>query len=119
MEPSGKGSLSHKTNTAAKVSLSAGLVSFFALFPAVYYGNSFAIEPVQISPAGRLYLLCLVPALEFCGIAAVTAGILALRQIKRTGQRGTWAAVIGLVFGLIGLAIVVFVYRSRFMAGWL
>jgi DMSO reductase anchor subunit len=60
-----------------------------------------------------------VPALELGVITAISAGIAALRQIRKTGERGTWATVTGLVFGIIWLAIVVFVYSSKFLAAWL
>ena len=110
---------SKNTNFAAKVSLAAGVLSFFFLFPAVYLGSYFEVQPGLIAGAGPVYLICGVPAGEFIAVTGISAGIVALRQIKQTGRRGTWAAVTGLVFGCMGMAIVLFVYGSKYMAAWL
>jgi hypothetical protein len=40
-------------------------------------------------------------------IPAVILGILALRQIRRTGERGIGAATAGLVLGLLGIVVIV------------
>lgn len=73
-----------RTNTLAVVSLAAGIGSFFAhIIPGV---GGFAVA-----------------------VVAVITGYMARNQIKQTGEQGMGMATIGMVIGIVHLALIVLV----------
>jgi hypothetical protein len=73
-----------RTNTLAVVSLVAGIASFFA----------------HIVPGVGGFTVALV---------AVVTGYMGRQQIKQTGEQGMWMATVGLVIGILHLALIAIV----------
>ncbi|MGL4340371.1 MAG: DUF4190 domain-containing protein [Rhodoglobus sp.] len=68
--------------------------------------NSYAPADAGVRQ-NTLSIVSLVASLMFMGFTAVITGHIALKQIKRTGERGKEFATIGLVLGYTGIAIMI------------
>jgi hypothetical protein len=95
MEPTIEQSLppvqtSSKNNVLAIISLVTGIIGL--LFSCA------ALVPF----IGWLSLICVAP----CGLAALITGIIALTQVKKTGEKGKGMAMAGLIMGVLGITLV-------------
>ena len=102
-------------NHASRVSLILGLISAITtpIFLAPVVFEWFFPGRFQGWPAGEPFtrLFCLsLPIHELLAITAIASGILALGQIKASGESGRGAAVAGLCLGSLGLACVILFY---------
>jgi len=66
-----------------------------------------AASPIPVVKTNVLAIVALVLGVLGTNLAAVVVGHIALAQIRRSHENGRVLAVIGLVFGYLGLALLV------------
>lgn len=75
-------------------------------------------QPPAPAPMNGWAIAALITGLCSLIIAPIVCGHIALRQIARRGDRGSWMAIIGLIFGYVQLLVAVGGFITLVGLGW-
>ncbi|NJD57797.1 MAG: hypothetical protein C3F13_13760 [Anaerolineales bacterium] len=97
----------YRRNIASLVSLIAGIIAVLCVV-IVYTSN------LEIPSSQNPLLLIAYILMPLSGLTAIISGIVALFQIKKSGEAGTGIALIGIILGAIpfSCALLLFIYLS-------
>jgi cell division protein FtsX len=117
-----------------KICLKNGLISFLSIaliaatllivngfFPQIRESNISHPENIGnplyefLNGLTGIFIIIGFPVAEIAGIYAVTTGIMALVEERKTGEVEKWPAITGIILGVLGTGVVIGILADLFM----